>query len=57
MDASLGYLETWVDKFPYFASEGVEAICGDREAAMSPKMTGSVGFNYENESGYFCISS
>ena len=53
MDASLGYLTTWVDKFTYFAAEGVEAIGGDREAAMSPKMTGSVGFNYENESGIF----
>ena len=53
MDASLGYLTTWVDKFTYFAAEGIEAIGGDREAAMSPKLTGSVGFNYENESGIF----
>jgi hypothetical protein len=53
MDASLGYLTTWVDKFTYFAAEGVEAIGGNREAAMSPKMTGSIGFNYENESGIF----
>jgi iron complex outermembrane receptor protein len=53
MDASLGYLTTWVDKFTYFAAEGVEAIGGNRKAAMSPKMTGSIGFNYENESGIF----
>jgi len=53
MDASLGYLTTWVDKFTYFAAESVEAIGGDRKAAMSPKMTGSIGFNYENESGIF----
>jgi len=53
MDASLGYLTTWVDKFTYFAAEGVEAIGGNREAAMSPEITGSVGFNYENESSFF----
>jgi outer membrane receptor for monomeric catechols len=53
MDASLGYLTTWVNKFTYFAAEGVEAIGGDREAAMSPKMTGSVGFNFKNNSGFF----
>jgi outer membrane cobalamin receptor len=53
MDASLGYLKTWVDKFTYFASEGVEETGGDREAAMSPEITGSLGFNYENESGIF----
>ena len=53
MDASLGYLTTWVNKFTYFAAEGVEAIGGDREAAMSPKMTGSVGFNFKNNSGIF----
>ena len=53
MDASLGYLTTWVDKFTYFAAEGVEAIGGNRKAAMSPEITGSVGFNYENESGFF----
>ena len=40
MDASLGYLRTWVDKFTYFASEGVEETGGDREAAMSPEITG-----------------
>ena len=53
MDASLGYLTTWVDKFTYFAAEGVEAIGGNRKAAMSPEITGSVGFNYENESSFF----
>ena len=53
MDASLGYLKTWVDKLTYFASEGVEETGGDREAAMSPEITGSLGFNYENESGIF----
>jgi outer membrane receptor protein involved in Fe transport len=53
MDASLGYLKTWVDKFPYFASEGVEAIGGDREASMSPKVTGSFGVHFKNNSGIF----
>jgi outer membrane receptor protein involved in Fe transport len=53
MDASLGYLKTWVDKFPYFASEGVEETGGDREAAMSPVITGSLRLNYANDSGIF----
>jgi hypothetical protein len=53
MDASLGYLTTWVDKFTYFAAEGVEAIGGDRKAAMSPKVTGSFGVHFKNNSGFF----
>ncbi|HIB32040.1 MAG TPA: TonB-dependent receptor [Candidatus Marinimicrobia bacterium] len=52
-DASLGYLKTWVDKFIYFASEGVEMSGGDREAAMSPIITGSIRLNYSNDSGIF----
>ena len=46
MEGSLGYLKTWVDKFIYFASEGVEISGGDREAAMSQVMTGSLRLNY-----------
>jgi outer membrane receptor for monomeric catechols len=53
MDASLGYLKTWVDKLTYFASEGVEETGGDREAAMSPVITGSLRLNYANDSGIF----
>ena len=53
MDASLGYLKTWVDKFIYFASEGMETSGGDREAAMSPIITGSIRLNYSNDSGIF----
>jgi len=53
MDASLGYLKTWVDKFIYFASEGMETSGGDREAAMSPVITGSLRLNYANDSGIF----
>ena len=53
MDASLGYLKTWVDKFIYFASEGMETSGGDREAAMSPVITGSIRLNYSNDSGIF----
>ena len=53
MDASLGYLKTWVDKFIYFASEGMETSGGDREAAMSPVITGSLRLNYSNDSGIF----
>ena len=53
MDASLGYLKTWVEKFIYFASEGIETSGGDREAAMSPVITGSLRLNYSNDSGIF----
>ncbi len=53
MDASLGYLKTWVEKFIYFASEGMETSGGDREAAMSPVITGSLRLNYSNDSGIF----
>ena len=53
MDASLGYLKTWVEKFIYFASEGMETSGGDREAAMSPIITGSIRLNYSNDSGIF----
>ena len=53
IDASLGYLKTWVEKFIYFASEGMETSGGDREAAMSPVITGSLRLNYSNDSGIF----
>ena len=53
MDASLGYLKTWVDKFLYFASEGVDTSGGEREAAMSPVIKGSLRLNYSNDSGIF----
>ena len=53
MDASLGYLKTWVEKFIYSASEGMETSGGDREAAMSPVITGSLRLNYSNDSGIF----
>jgi len=51
-NASLGYLKTWVDKFTYQSADG-DAFGGDREAAMSPKVTGSFGLQYKNETGLF----
>jgi outer membrane receptor protein involved in Fe transport len=53
LKASLGYLDTWVDKFTFQASSEMEGTGGNREAAMSPKFTASFGFNYKNESGIF----
>ena len=53
LNASLGYLKTWVDKFTYMASDGVEENGGDRDAAMSPELTGALGVDYENEMGLF----
>ena len=53
MNANLGYLDTWVDKFTFQANSETEGTGGNRDAAMSPKITGSIGFNYNNESGIF----
>ena len=51
-NASIGYLKTWVDKFSYITSDG-EQYGGDREAAMAPRLTGSIGLNFNNDSGLF----
>tara|TARA_Y100000590_G_C15723933_1_gene1014478 strand:- start:779 stop:3055 length:2277 start_codon:yes stop_codon:yes gene_type:complete len=52
MNASVGYLNTWVNRFPYETSYG-ESYGGDREAAMAPEFMGSIGFDFHNESGFF----
>ena len=57
LNFSLGSLYTWVDKFSYNSAENVITNVGDREAAMAPKLTGSFGLNYKNDSGLFASLS
>ena len=57
LNASLGYLETWVDKFVYYAAEGIESFGGERSAATSPKISGSLGLKYENGSGLLATAN
>jgi len=53
LNTSLGYLDTWIDKFTYQENSEMEGYGGDREAAMSPKVTGSFGVHFKNISGFF----
>ena len=53
LNTSLGYLDTWIDKFTYQANSEMEGYGGNREAAMSPKVTGSFGVHFKNNSGIF----
>ncbi|MDP7529326.1 MAG: TonB-dependent receptor [Candidatus Marinimicrobia bacterium] len=48
---SVGKLETWVDEFTYQLDTETEGKGGDRAAAMSPKITGSIGLKYRDDSG------
>ena len=52
MNASIGYLNTWVNRFSYETSDG-ESYGGDRKAAMAPEFMGSIGLDFHNESGFF----
>ena len=53
LTASLGYLNTKVEKFSYQIDSTTIGIGGNKEAAMAPKLTGSFGFNWRDESGLF----
>ena len=55
LNTSLGYLDTWIDKFTYQENSEMEGYGGGREAAMSPKVTGSFGVHFKNISGFFCL--
>ena len=50
---ALGYLDTWVDEFGYQLDTATAGSGGNREAAMSPKVTGSVGLSYHTAFGIF----
>ena len=53
LNTSLGYLDTWIDKFTYQENSEMEGYGGNREAAMSPKVTGSFGVHFKNISDFF----
>jgi len=53
LNTSLGYLDTWIDKFTYQENAEMDEYGGDREAAMSPNFTGSFGVHFKNISGFF----
>jgi outer membrane receptor protein involved in Fe transport len=53
LTASLGYLDTKVEKFSYQIDSTTIGIGGNKEAAMAPKLTGSFGFNWQDKSGLF----
>jgi len=50
---TLGYLDTWVDEFSYQLDTANVGTGGNRETAMAPKVTGSVGLNYHSGVGIF----
>ena len=41
---NLGYLRTWIDEFEYEITPGLNQEAGNREFAMSPKLSGSIYF-------------
>ena len=53
LTASLGYLDTKVEEFSYQIDSTTIGIGGNRAAAMAPKLTGSFGFDWRDESGLF----
>lgn len=55
LNTTAGYLDTWIDKFTYQENSEMEGYGGDREAAMSPKVTGSFGVHFKNISGFFVL--
>ena len=55
LNTSLGYLDTWIDKFTYQENSEMEGYGGGREAAMSPKVTGSFGVHFKNIYSFFCL--
>ena len=53
LTASLGYLDTKVEEFSYQIDSTTIGIGGNKAAAMAPKLTGSFGFDWRDESGLF----
>tara|TARA_B100000676_G_scaffold208790_1_gene205014 strand:+ start:40 stop:807 length:768 start_codon:yes stop_codon:yes gene_type:complete len=51
LNLSCGLLNTWVDSFNYFIADGIKGSGGDREAAMSPKLNGSLNLIYKSRLG------
>jgi len=53
LTTSLGYLDTKVEEFSYQMDSTTIGIGGNKAAAMAPKLTGSFGFDWRDESGLF----
>ena len=51
-DLSIGYLDTWVNSFNYFIADGIKRTGGNRQAAMSPKINGSINLTYYGPLGF-----
>ena len=56
MTSNLGLLDTWIDKFIYESSYGVEEVGGNREAPMSPNTSISTTLSYQNNGYFFTLS-
>ena len=54
--SSFGFLDTWIDKFLYEVSNGVEEEGGNRQAPMSPNVSASVTVAYQNNGYFFRLS-
>ena len=54
--SSFGFLDTWLDKFLYEISNGVEEEGGNRQAPMSPNVSASVILAYQNNGYFFRLS-
>ena len=48
-------MDTWVDKFTYTIENDELATGGSREAAMAPKISGSMNLQHRNTWGYESI--
>ena len=53
---SVGFLDTHVEKFSYQSSSG-PSYGGDREFAMAPRLTGSLGLKYGKEKTYLSMNT
>ena len=56
LKTSMGYLETHIDEFKYVTISG-ENFGGNREAAMAPKLTFSLGLNYSFKDFHLFINN
>ena len=53
LNFSGGYLYSWVDEFNYYLQNDIMVTGGNRETAMSPKYTASIGLKIQNENGLY----
>ena len=53
LNASLGYLETWVDKFVYYAAEGIESLVEKGQQPRHQKYQAHWVLNMKMDPGYW----